>query len=75
MGCQKEIVSKIIDKQGDYVISLKGNQGCLHEDVKLLESERVRNFQNTAHDYYETIEKGHGRVEARVIGLQKRLAG
>ena len=75
MGCQREIVNKIIDKQGDYVISLKGNQGCLHEDVKLfLESERVRNFKNIAHDYYETIEKGHGRVETRRYWMTEKIS-
>lgn len=74
MGCQKEIVSKIMDKQGDYVISLKGNQGCFYEDVKLfLESERARNFQNTAYDYYETIEKGHGRVETRRYWITEKI--
>ncbi|PCI39662.1 MAG: hypothetical protein COB50_00845 [Thiotrichales bacterium] len=35
MGCQKAIVEKIIKKVGDYVISLKGNQGNLHADEKL----------------------------------------
>lgn len=66
MGCQRAIVEKIIAGKGDYVISLKGNQGALHDDVKLfLESERKKNFQNTKHDYYETVEKGHGRVESR----------
>lgn len=41
MGCQKAIVEKIVEKGGDYVISLKGNQGSLHDDVKLfLETEQ-----------------------------------
>ena len=34
MGCQRAIVEKIISGKGDYVISLKGNQGILHNDVK-----------------------------------------
>ena len=34
MGCQKEIAQKIIDKQGHYVFSLKGNQGTLQEEVR-----------------------------------------
>ena len=75
MGCQKEIVKKIVEKHGNYVISLKGNQGSLHEDVKLfLESERIKNFQNTAHDYYETVEKGHGRVETRRYWITEKIA-
>ena len=34
MGCQYEIADKIIKKKADYLFSLKGNQGNLHEDVK-----------------------------------------
>ena len=66
MGCQKEIVKKIKEKQGDYVISLKGNQGNLHDDVRLfLETEKEREFKSVKHSYFETTEKGHGRVETR----------
>jgi len=35
MGCQRAISEQIVEKGGDYVISLKGNQGILHEDVRL----------------------------------------
>lgn len=35
MGAQRDICQQIIDQGGNYVISLKGNQGTLHEDVKL----------------------------------------
>ena len=34
MGCQKKIAKQIVEKGGDYVLSLKGNQGSLHDDVK-----------------------------------------
>ena len=32
-GCQKEIVAQIVNGQGDYCLSLKGNQGNLHAAV------------------------------------------
>jgi predicted transposase YbfD/YdcC len=35
MGAQREICHQIIDKGGNYVISLKGNQGNLYKDVVL----------------------------------------
>jgi len=35
MGTQIEIAKQIIDKGADYVLGLKGNQGTLHEDVRL----------------------------------------
>jgi hypothetical protein len=40
MGCQRAIAQKIKDKKADYIIALKGNQGALHEDVKLFAKEQ-----------------------------------
>ena len=34
MGYQKEITKKITEKKSDYVITLKGNQSSLYDDVK-----------------------------------------
>ncbi len=34
IGCQKEIVSTIIDKEAHYVIALKKNQGGLYQRVE-----------------------------------------
>jgi len=34
MGCQKKIAKLIIEKKADYILSLKGNQGNLHDDVR-----------------------------------------
>jgi len=33
MGAQRELCQQIVEQEGDYVISLKGNQGTLHEDA------------------------------------------
>jgi len=66
MGAQKEIAHRIIEGGGDYVLSLKGNQGNLHEDVKqLFEWTRKTDFQGIAHEFYQTIDGGHGRIEIR----------
>ncbi|MCA1624042.1 MAG: ISAs1 family transposase [Acidobacteria bacterium] len=66
IGCQKEIVAEIVEKKADYVISLKGNQGILHREVKdyLDWAERIK-FKEIEFDYSETLEKGHGRIERR----------
>ena len=67
MGCQKTIAKQIIDQEGDYGFSLKGNHGNLLESV-----ERVFNkiasqsyYENLNVDYYETKDVNHGRVEYR----------
>lgn len=66
MGCQTKIAQTIIDQGGDYVLALKGNQGTLHRDVQdLVAYARETNFVDVAHDLYEMVEKGHGRIETR----------
>jgi predicted transposase YbfD/YdcC len=74
MGCQKAIVKDIVDKGADYVISLKGNQGALHEKTKdFFEEAREERFETVPHVYTETSERGHGRVERRRYWLTNRL--
>ncbi len=36
LGCHKEIASRILEKDADYVLALKGNQEHLYDDVKRL---------------------------------------
>ncbi len=74
MGCQKEIVKEIVDKRADYVISLKGNQGTLHQEIKdyLDWAERIK-FKDIAFDSYETLEKGHGRIEQRKCWVTEEI--
>jgi predicted transposase YbfD/YdcC len=66
MGCQKKIAQQIIDQGGDYVLALKGNQGKLAEEVEeaFIDAD-AQDYAGMATDYYETNERGHGRVETR----------
>jgi predicted transposase YbfD/YdcC len=66
MGCQTEIVKEIVEKGADYVISLKGNQGNLHQQIKdYLDWADRTGFKEIQYDYCQTLEKGHGRIEER----------
>lgn len=66
MGCQTEIAKEIIDRQADYVLSLKENQGRLYEDVELLFDDLEKSqYKAYAYDYEETSDAGHGRIETR----------
>ena len=66
MGCQREIATKIVDKEADYVLALKGNQGTLSEDVaQYFEWALKDQFQQTAYTSYETTDGEHGRIEVR----------
>lgn len=74
MGCQKEIVKEIAEKGADYIISLKGNQGNLHQDIKdYLDWVERTKFREIAFDYCETLEKGHGRIEQRRCWITEEI--
>jgi len=66
MGCQREIAEKIGEKQADYVLAVKQNQGVLHEEcVEFFELARRNDFKQLTYDYHEETDTGHGRVEVR----------
>ena len=66
MGCQKEVASKILEERADYVLAVKRNQGRLHEGVAdVFDLARKSGFDSLDHDYHETVNAGHGRVETR----------
>ena len=60
MGAQRDICKQIIEAGGDYVISLKGNQSSLYNDVKLYFADDENKFLSN-----ENNDKGHGRIEQR----------
>lgn len=66
MGCQREIVEQIIEQKADYCISLKGNQGILHQEVReYFAWARALEFKEIEYSYAESVEKDHGRIETR----------
>lgn len=60
IGTQKGIAKAIKDAKADYVLPVKQNQPRLYEDISLYFSSEAPNC-----DYAKTIEKSHGRIEAR----------
>jgi predicted transposase YbfD/YdcC len=66
MGTQKEIARKVQERGAEYLLALKGNQGDLYQAVEESFTEgRRSNFAGIAHDRWETVNGGHGRVETR----------
>jgi len=68
MGCQTAIAKQIIEKEADYVLSLKENQPTLYQDIYnifLLAEEGEKKYKNMLH--LRRVEKihDHGRVETR----------
>jgi predicted transposase YbfD/YdcC len=66
LGCQVEVAQAILDRQADYVLAVKGNQGTLYEDIEELftGAEEVA-YREVVYDYARTVNKGHGRIEIR----------
>jgi predicted transposase YbfD/YdcC len=71
MGTQTEIVKKIKKKHADYVLALKGNQGCLHEGIKLY-FEDPDLLINCA--YTKVVEKARGGIEKREYWQTENIA-
>lgn len=62
MGCQTKIVERIVAKEADYIIGLKGNQATLNHDVRLFFQEKP---SGASLQTSTTVDKGHGRLETR----------
>jgi len=66
MGCQTEIARNIIEREADYVLALKDNQGNLYDDVvRLFDDLEGSQYKAYPFDYEKTVNKGHGRIEIR----------
>ena len=74
IGCQKEIVTQIVEKRADYVISLKGNQENLYKGIKdYLDWAQRQGFRDISYDYCQTLEKDHGRIEERRCWMTEEI--
>lgn len=66
MGCQREIAQHVVNAGADYLLSVKGNQETLAEDVEQeFKQAQADGFAHMDCLYHETLDKGHGRVEKR----------
>jgi predicted transposase YbfD/YdcC len=75
IGCQKEIARQIVtEKQADYVLAVKENQPALHAKVKrLLDEAILEKFTGLNHDFIETIDGDHGRIETRRLWMTDQV--
>ena len=63
MGCQREIVKKIIKKKANYILAVKDNQKQLHQNIK--DEFRFSKNLKTSTD----VDLGHGRIETRTASV------
>lgn len=72
MGTQRSIAENIIEKGGDYILSVKGNQGRLHDETCDQFAFALRQLDPAKIDtqcwsFAQTTESGHDRTETRRI--------
>ncbi len=64
--CQRETVEQIVEQKADYMLALKSNQGNLFIEVAdLFDYAQEIDFRDIEHDFHQTVNKGHGRIEKR----------
>jgi len=64
MHCQKDTAEKILERGGDYVIGLKGNQPLMHDEIKMYLEDCVADPKIEV-ETVRTQEKNGGRIETR----------
>jgi predicted transposase YbfD/YdcC len=76
MGCQKEIASRIRERGGHYVLTVKANQPQLLNDIQnCFERAFETDFAGLDHHTFATEEKGHGRQERRCYTVIRNPKG
>jgi predicted transposase YbfD/YdcC len=66
MGTHAAIAKTIQDQGADYVLAVKDNQPKLAESIReFFATGQASDWAQVRHDYYETVEKDHGRIEVR----------
>ena len=68
MGCQKKIAEQIVQQGGDYVLSLKGNQGSLQDDVSTYFTSALSPDAAVV-----SIDGDHGRIETRAVRVTDEI--
>jgi predicted transposase YbfD/YdcC len=79
MFAQRALSAQIVEAGGDYCWIVKGNQPTLYEDLRLLFAPQPAPLPGTSplpDDFVtvRTVEKGHGRLDERILTVSSLLA-
>lgn len=65
-GTHTPIAQVIQDRSADYVLAVKDNQPLLADSIReFFATGQAAQWAHVDYDYYETVEKDHGRIETR----------
>lgn len=76
MGTQIKIAQDIIDKEANYILALKGNQGKLHQealDQFHFAVTQIQMEKSNRWDLHSTVEKSNGRITTRKVAVTSDL--
>jgi len=68
LNTQKSIAATIISKEADYALPVKDNHKNLSKEIQNAFDTRIVNIADSEL-YFETLEKGHGRIETRKYSI------
>jgi predicted transposase YbfD/YdcC len=72
MGCQRDIVERIVTGGGDCVIAVKDNQPKLFTAIQEFFLDHLeRDMEDLRYRYHEALDDGHGRIDERSYYLTK----
>ena len=74
MGCQREIVKTLVQRQVDYIIAVKNNQPTLAQAVEAAFPDLGRNLAGGQRQQDIDITKDHGRLETRRCVVSQDLS-
>ncbi len=73
LGCQTAIAAKIVSRNADYILQVKGNQPTLEAELAALFDKCIRRDPYAVPCVmFEDVDKGHGRVETRRCWMTNR---
>ena len=69
MSCQKDIAQKVVEKEGDYILALKGNHPVMEREVSAYFAWLRENPRELSEcmSWRSPVEKRHGRIERREV--------
>ncbi len=74
MGCQTQIAGQIVENGGNYVLAVKENQPALYAALKRnLDEMILEKFTGVRHDFVQTVDGDHGRIETRRLWVTDQL--
>jgi len=68
LGCNPQIAGQILERNGHYVLPVKGNQETLQAKlVAAMDEAILEDFAEIEHDRFEETDGDHGRIEIRKL--------